>query len=172
MKPLKEKQITRFWSKVEQPKDGCWTWRGCKSSQGYGYVRINGKTNKAHRIAYEIAYGRPPDNLLVCHHCDNPSCVRPDHLWLGTNKDNTLDRHNKGRTVMCRNPGGYKLKRSRKGELAARVKLKNRQVDEIRAKYEARAATIKMLATEYNVSPHTVWHIVTYRTRTSHLEQP
>lgn len=172
-RPLKEKQIACFWSKVEKTENGCWTWRASKSNQGYGYVRVNGKTYKAHRIAYEIAYGRPPDDLLVCHYCDNPSCVRPDHLWIGTNRDNTLDRHRKGRTFMPRYTGGYKFppERIRGGELSPRAKLKNRQVDEMRARFADGNTTIETLANEYGVSKYTVRDIIKGKTRISHLKQ-
>lgn len=64
---------------------------------GYGQLSVNGKLNLAHRFSYELAYGPIPNGLLVCHHCDNPRCVRPDHLFLGDHSANTVDMMSKGR---------------------------------------------------------------------------
>lgn len=86
----------RFWRKV-QKSDGCWEWQGSKNAQGYGVITEGGKIIKAHRVSYRLHYGDIPDGLFVCHHCDNPCCVRPDHLFTGTALDNALDMRNKGR---------------------------------------------------------------------------
>ena len=86
----------RFWRKV-RITDGCWNF-GAKNSARYGtFMNEHGKTEKAHRVSWRIANGLIPPGLLVCHHCDNPSCVRPSHLFLGTHKDNTADQIAKGR---------------------------------------------------------------------------
>ena len=76
-KTLKE----RFWEKVIK-SDRCWIWSASKNSQGYGEIRFMGKVKKAHRMAYKLTHGKLPRDLDICHHCDNPSCVRPDHLLL------------------------------------------------------------------------------------------
>ena len=97
----------RFWEKVDKSGD-CWIWTGCRHAQGYGQMRIGSKADgtytvrRATRICWEMHYGAIPDGLLVCHHCDTPECVKPDHLFLGTHQDNTRDaivkgRHNKKR---------------------------------------------------------------------------
>ena len=85
----------RFLKYVEKT-DTCWIWIGCKSA-GYGAFRVNRKNIRAHRFSYELYKGKIPSKLLVCHSCDNPICVNPSHLWLGTNLDNQKDCIKKGR---------------------------------------------------------------------------
>ena len=87
----------RFWSKVRRT-DGCWLWTASVSKAGgYGLLRVNGATRTTHRISWEIAYGPIPVGLSVLHRCDVPACVRPSHLFLGTQQDNLRDMHSKGR---------------------------------------------------------------------------
>jgi hypothetical protein len=94
----------RFWTKVERLEgEGCWLWTATRSagrgdrSNWYGSVRVNNAMRRAHRVAWELTYGPIPDGLKVLHRCDTPPCVRPDHLFLGTDLDNALDRNAKGR---------------------------------------------------------------------------
>jgi hypothetical protein len=88
----------RFWKYVVKTS-GCWTWSGCVNEHGYGIIGgENSRDNVlAHRLSWMIHFGPIPDGLFVCHRCDNPPCVRPDHLFVGTNTDNIRDASAKGR---------------------------------------------------------------------------
>jgi hypothetical protein len=88
----------RFWPKVVK-SDQCWLWTAAKNEQGYGLLCLSGHMYKAHRLAYYLERGPFPDSLFVCHHCDTPACVKPSHLFLGTQKDNLGDAKRKGRTA-------------------------------------------------------------------------
>ena len=88
----------RFLKKVfKDPSSDCWLWTGYKNGSGYGIVGRSHKTFLAHRYSYEKHNGEIPRGILVCHKCDTPACVNPDHLFLGTYKDNAQDCSIKGR---------------------------------------------------------------------------
>lgn len=102
-----------FWDRVQKRPNECWPWTGRKNTRGYGQVyvgggRANEKREVAHRIAWRFTFGPIPDGLLVCHHCDNPPCVNPEHLFLGTMSDNIRDASAKGRLGVQRYPERYK----------------------------------------------------------------
>lgn len=94
--------MKRFWDKVDKtpghgPQGKCWKWTAGTFTRGYGCFWLDGRMRLAHRCSWGIAYGKPPDDLCVLHTCDNPPCVNPSHLFLGTDKDNTRDMFEKGR---------------------------------------------------------------------------
>ena len=88
--------MKRFWDKVDRGGD-CWEWMACKNIHGYGQFRVDDKIRLSHRVSWEMANCEIPNGLCVCHHCDNPGCVNPDHLFLGAQKDNVNDMTQKER---------------------------------------------------------------------------
>jgi hypothetical protein len=140
--------MERFWNKVVKRGDEeCWEWQGAKTGNGYGGFKINGKMMAAHRIAWELASGAIPDGAFVLHRCDNPICVRPDHLFLGTLSDNAQDREAKGRGNTA----------SREKHWNAKVTVA--QVEEIRAR-AAEGASGWSLAKVYGLSVSQVCRII------------
>ena len=135
---------------------GCWTWTGAPSDNTptgqYGRFRVHGIQVRAHRVSWMLHKGPIPVGLQVLHHCDNPRCVNPSHLFLGTNDDNVKDRVAKGRS-------GWQ---SRSGEAHHLCKLNDKAVRSIRKRF-ATGEQGKSLALEFSVSRATISEIVTMR---------
>jgi hypothetical protein len=144
-----------FWSRVEPARGGCWEWQGARNEHGYGLHDGHGR---AHRFAFDLVFGSIPPGLVVMHTCDNPPCVNPDHLVLGTKADNTRDMRRKGRARGGASPG----------ETNPSAKLTAEQVAEIRRRWAAGArpgkkgapGTKKLLADEFGVSTTLIGFIV------------
>ena len=106
----------RFFEKfIPEPNSGCWLWTGaiCKGNAGYGQMRWKGKTQSAHRVSFEIHKGILPSDLDICHTCDVPSCVNPDHLFSGTRSENMVDCVRKGRFAQVALASKTRLRKNR-----------------------------------------------------------
>lgn len=137
LEDLKEK----FWRRVEmnQSPEICWEWKGSKyKNTGYGQISHAHKNLKSHRLSYELHKDKIPEGMLVFHTCDNQSCVNPNHLFLGSWKDNVQDMIKKGR------------RRDSRGEKNGLTKLTDQQVREIREKYKLNKITGRYLRKEYS----------------------
>jgi hypothetical protein len=136
---------------IPEPNSGCWLWTGQIVRFGYGLIKNqNRRPRMAHRVSYELHRGHIPDGLLVCHRCDNPPCVNPAHLFLGTYADNNRDCQKKGRNT--------------RGERHAGAKLTTDEVRSIRRMYAAGTSQAQ-LAREFGTSPATIWRIIKMRAR-------
>ena len=98
--------LGRLLSKTEVDQvTGCWNWTASKDTHGYGHLRHKGRIKLAHRLSYELHFGPIPEGMQICHKCDNRICLNPDHLFLGTWRDNMLDKLAKGRQSRTRQFG-------------------------------------------------------------------
>lgn len=116
--------------------DGCWKWLASKDRDGYGNFKIDGKVFRAHRISFELFNGEIPPGKLVCHTCDTPNCVNPDHLFLGTDLDNSNDKIAKGRD--------------------GQRKLTLNQIKYAQDKYKSGKVRVVDLAKELNTTPQAI----------------
>jgi hypothetical protein len=145
---LSDSDHARFWRKVSVNSDtGCWEWNvKSKDKDGYGLFQIKDRAIRAHRVAWQMYAGAWPWAMQVCHRCDNPKCVRKEHLFLGTNDDNHRDKAEKRRSLHgVRNP---------------KAKLTPEQVLAIRAAVDSN----KECAAKYGVTKENIYHIRTGRT--------
>ena len=144
----------RFWEKVDKRgQNDCWEWQAGRTAAGYGVIGAARRDQilLAHRISWELHYSPIPDGLHVLHHCDNPPCVNPHHLFLGTAADNAADRLGKGRQA--------------RGEQAGNAKLTQEQVMNIRREF-CQGSLVIELAQKYNISLSTIRDIRDRRTWT------
>lgn len=144
--------LVRFWERVVPQSvavGGCWEWSGSRTAAGYGVIGEGGREGRhiyAHRLSYEIHNGPIPAGLHVLHACDNPRCVNPTHLSVGTQRDNMADMIRKGRNAV--------------GERYSRAKLNREKVIRIRERYAAGGVTQELLAAEHGVSRGCIEHVV------------
>ena len=143
----------RFLSKVNKT-DGCWLWTASKDEKRYGHFGIGQRVCKAHRVAYELWNGPIPAGVLVRHKCDEPSCVNPEHLELGTNQDNVDDRQTRGRGRWAtgKQHGTYTHPHIVQGQNNGRSKLTDDDVREIRI-LRGFGFIYKELGKMYNIHP-------------------
>lgn len=149
----------RFWSKVDKTGD-CWVWMASKGPRGYGLFQIDGAAKRAHRVAWELIHGAIPAGLFVCHRCDNPSCVRPSHLFLGTDLENVADMHSKGR---ARKASGDRHWTKTNPENLNTAKLNPERVREIRRLHSEGVST-KDLAERFELGRLAIQRVVSRRT--------
>ena len=105
-------RLERFLSKVEKLDSGCWNWLGTLDNDGYGRFNFDSKQSSAHRFSAKYLGNNVIDKMIVCHKCDNPQCVNPDHLFVGTIQDNKNDQIRKGRQPTGSNHGMFGRKHS------------------------------------------------------------
>lgn len=158
---LKPTTNERFWAKVDTSGD-CWKWTASCNRKGYGQFRYDGRWKRAHRFSWELHNGAAiPVGLFVCHHCDNPACVRPDHLFLGTHEDNMRDMVEKGHGSGGRGPRtGERLASSPRGERHGAHKLMAKDVSRIRQMYAMGGWTQAALGRHFGVHTAQIGRIV------------
>ena len=168
MRMVRRPAIERFWSHVDkngpipahQPELGpCWVWTAAHLKAGYGHFKVESYHQVlAHRFSYELVNGVIPARLLVLHRCDNPPCVRPDHLIVGTARDNGHDMSVKGRSYAITKP-----ERIQRGERHPRSRLTWEQVLDIRARWQPDQGLGPILGREFGVTKETIYHVVAWK---------
>lgn len=139
-----------FWAKVNKTEN-CWLWIGAKSTAGYGYLGIGKRKNApAHRVSWVIEHGTIDSQLFVCHRCDNPGCVNPGHLFLGTHKDNMNDMAVKGRSQKGR----------KRPSESGNTKLNIEKVRDIRSLFATGKYTKTALGQMFGVTRANIGYIV------------
>lgn len=163
-----QRTVERFQSKIQKgdSENSCWIWLGAKHIRGYGYFGVShGKNVYAHRFSYEISHGPIPDGMCIMHKCDNPSCVRPDHLQVGTQKDNIRDRDQKKRTATGKRSGVHTKPENfptwaLRGENNDRACLTQKEAEEIRELFSSGSMKTDKLALKYGVGRSTIYRVI------------
>lgn len=154
---LKQKVLDRF---IPEPMSGCWLWTGTCNNYRYGAIKHKRKIFAAHRLSYEIHRGEV-GTFCVLHKCDTPECINPEHLFLGTNSDNTQDRNDKGRQASGSRHGRYtRPEKTVHGEKHHKAKFTENDIREIRRSSENQITLAKI----YNVWPGTICAILNGKT--------
>lgn len=151
----------RFWARVEK-SDGCWGWIGSRHKFGYGYLRTGGITELAHRVSYELNVGTIPSGMSVLHSCDNPPCVNPAHLHLGTQTDNMRECKERGRNSYgTEHSARLKSKpwTPARGESNGLSKLTEDDVLEVRSLHRDGVSNVA-LARQFRVTQPTICQVV------------
>jgi len=142
---------SRFWDKVDKSGD-CWEWTACRTHDGYGQFAFKAtkpqENRYAHRVSWELYNAAVPPGMYVCHSCDNPSCVNPHHLWVGTQRENVADMYLKGR-----NP-------RQDGVHNGRAKLTEEDKTAVRIFYRLGQASYERLGREFGVTGTTIARVV------------
>lgn len=161
--------LKRFWDKVKKG-DSCWEWQAAQDGFGYGRFGFRGCNQRAHRVSWILHFGSVPIGLCVLHKCDNPRCVNPEHLYLGTKKDNARDRERRerGNHASGSRHGCHTHLGMRRGSRNGRAKLDPKKVRSIRKKYEGGVRKID-LARLYDVSDAVINSVV-QRKSWSHVD--
>jgi hypothetical protein len=147
-----------FWSRFHsriQKTESCWLWNGNKDRHGYGLIVISGhhgRQVRAHRASWVFSNGSIPEGLFILHRCDNPPCVNPDHLFLGTQADNVKDMCSKGRYVHVKFPGNH-----------FGQKVTNDQAAKIQTLYESGKYLQYELALMFGFARSTIWRIIRHK---------
>lgn len=145
--PRINRTFDEFRARLRETPSGCWEWTRTLNNQGYGVTWLNGRRTSAHRAAWVLAHGPIPAGRWVLHSCDNPPCCNPDHLWLGTPRDNQRDCISKGRKAFA------------VGSAASMAKLTEGQIPEVRARC-ASGETQTAVARDLGVTRGTIYKIL------------
>jgi len=146
-----EKLVNRFTAKINKHANGCWEWAGNLLPNGYGAIQVNGRKESAHRLSYRIFIGHIPSGMYVCHHCDNKKCVKPDHLFVGSARDNAHDRAKKGRSAIL------------VGERNPAAKLTDMDRARLVAEYINGSVPLNHLAKRYGISMSRIFKLTSKR---------